>query len=142
MGLSWFFGEELALDLGTSNTLVYSKRKDGKVMEPSVVAVDLNNYEIVAVGEKAKNMEGKTPDNIITLSPIKAGKIINFEIAQVMLTNLLKKAKSNFSVFHPKVYIAISSGISEVDRRAIEDCVIYSGARSVEFIPLRYDRAT
>ena len=135
MGLSWFFGEELALDLGTSNTLVYSKRKDGKVMEPSVVAVDLNNYEIVAVGEKAKNMEGKTPDNIITLSPIKAGKIINFEIAQVMLTNLLKKAKSNFSVFHPKVYIAISSGISEVDRRAIEDCVIYSGARSVEFIP-------
>ena len=97
--------------------------------------MDLNNYEIVAVGEKAKNMEGKTPDNIITLAPIKGGKIINFEIAQVMLTNLLKKAKSSFSVFHPKVHIAISSGISEVDRRAIEDCVIYSGARSIEFIP-------
>ena len=73
-----------------------SKRKDGKIMEPSVVAVDLNNYEIVAVGEKAKNMEGKTPDNIITLAPIKGGKIINFEIAQVMLTNLLKKAKSAY----------------------------------------------
>ncbi len=134
MGLSWFLGEDLALDLGTSNTLIYSKRKDKNVIEPSVVAVDLNNYEIVAVGEKAKNMEGKTPDNIITLSPIKGGRIINFEIAQVMLTNLLKKAKHNFSVIHPKVYIAISSGISEVDRRAIEDCVIYSGARSVEFI--------
>ncbi|MBF1276120.1 MAG: rod shape-determining protein, partial [Parvimonas micra] len=135
MGFSWILGEDLTLDLGTSNTLIYSKRKDGKIMEPSVVAVDLNNYEIVAVGEKAKNMEGKTPDNIITLAPIKGGKIINFEIAQVMLTNLLKKAKSSFSVFHPKVHIAISSGISEVDRRAIEDCVIYSGARSIEFIP-------
>ena len=135
MGFSWILGEDLTLDLGTSNTLIYSKRKDGKIMEPSVVAVDLNNYEIVAVGEKAKNMEGKTPDNIITLAPIKGGKIINFEIAQVMLTNLLKKAKSSFSIFHPKVHIAISSGISEVDRRAIEDCVIYSGARSVEFIP-------
>lgn len=135
MSFSWILGEDLTLDLGTSNTLIYSKRKDGKIIEPSVVAVDLNNYEIVAVGEKAKSMEGKTPDNIITLAPIKGGKIINFEIAQVMLTNLLKKAKSSFSVFHPKVYIAISSGISEVDRRAIEDCVIYSGARSVEFIP-------
>ena len=135
MGFSWILGEDLTLDLGTSNTLIYSKRKDGKVIEPSVVAVDLNNYEIVAVGEKAKSMEGKTPDNIITLAPIKGGKIVNFEIAQVMLTNLLKKAKSNFSIFHPKVHIAISSGISEVDRRAIEDCVIYSGARSVEFIP-------
>lgn len=135
MAFSWFLGEDLVLDLGTSNTLIYSKRKDGKIIEPSVVAVDLNNYEIVAVGESAKNMEGKTPDNIITLNPIKGGKIINFEIAQVMISSLLKKSKSNFSVIHPKVYIAISSGISEVDRRAIEDCVIYSGARSVEFIP-------
>ena len=59
MGFSWILGEDLTLDLGTSNTLIYSKRKDGKIMEPSVVAVDLNNYEIVAVGEKAKNMEGK-----------------------------------------------------------------------------------
>lgn len=135
MSFSWIFGEDLALDLGTSNTLIYSNKKDGKIIEPSVVAVDLNNYEIVAVGEKAKSMEGKTPDNIITLAPIKGGKIINFEIAQVMLTNLFKKAKSSFSIFNPKVYITISSGISEVDKRAIEDCVIYSGARSVEFIP-------
>lgn len=134
MSFSWIFGEDLALDLGTSNTLIYSNKKDGKIVEPSVVAVDLNNYEIVAVGEKAKSMEGKTPDNIITLAPIKGGKIINFEIAQVMLTNLFKKAKSSFSIFNPKVYITISSGISEVDKRAIEDCVIYSGARSVEFI--------
>lgn len=135
MTFSWLFGADLALDLGTSNTLIYSNKKDGNLIEPSVVAVDLDNYEIIAVGSKAKSMEGKTPDNIITLSPIKAGKIINFEIAQVMITSLLKKSKSSFSVFHPKVYATISSGISEVDRRAIEDCIIYSGARSVEFIP-------
>lgn len=135
MAFSWFYGEDLFLDLGTSNTLIYSKKKDVKIIEPSVVAVDLNNYEIVAVGESAKNMEGKTPDNIITLNPIKAGKIINFEIAEVMLSSLLKKLKSNFSVMHPKVYITISSGISDVDKRAIEDCVMYSGARAVEFIP-------
>lgn len=135
MAFSWLFGVDLALDLGTSNTLIYSKKKDGNLIEPSVVAVDLDSYEVIAVGSKAKCMEGKTPDNIITLSPIKGGKIINFEIAQVMITNLLKKAKSNFSVLHPKVYATISSGISEVDKRAIEDCIIYSGARSVEFIP-------
>jgi hypothetical protein len=135
MAFSWFFGEDLVLDLGTSNTLIYSVKKDIKTIEPSVVAVDLTNYEIVAVGESAKNMEGKTPDNIITLNPIKSGRIINFEIAEVMVSNLLKKIKSNFSVIHPKIYITISSGISEVDRRAIEDCVIYAGARSVEFVP-------
>lgn len=134
MAFSWFFADDLVLDLGTSNTLIYSVNKDIKIIEPSVVAVDLNNYEIVAVGESAKSMEGRTPDNIITLNPIKAGKIINFEIAQVMLSNLLKKAKSNFSVMHPKVYATISSGISEVDKRAIEDCITYAGARSVEFV--------
>lgn len=135
MAFSWLVGVDLALDLGTSNTLIYSKKKDGNLIEPSVVAVDLDNYEVIAVGSKAKSMEGKTPDNIITLSPIKGGRIINFEIAQVMITSLMKKAKSSFSVLHPKVYATISSGISEVDRRAIEDCIIYSGARSVEFIP-------
>lgn len=120
----------IGIDLGTANTLVYSK-DEVIISEPSVVAVYNNSKKVVAVGEKAKRMLGKTPGNITAIRPMKKGVIADFEITEVMLRYFIQKASNKFNLVAPHVVIAVPSGITGVERRAVHESAIRAGARSV-----------
>ncbi len=121
---------DIGIDLGTANTLVYTK-DEVVISEPSVVAVYNNSKKVVAVGEKAKKMLGKTPGNITAIRPMKKGVIADFEITEVMLRYFIEKASNKFNLIAPRVVVAVPSGITEVERRAVHESAIHAGARSV-----------
>ena len=121
---------DIGIDLGTANTLVYT-RDEIVISEPSVVAVYNNSKKVVAVGEKAKKMLGKTPSNITAIRPMKKGVIADFDITEVMLRYFIEKATSKFNLVAPRVVVAVPSGITEVERRAVHESAIHAGARSV-----------
>lgn len=134
--LSSIFAYDMGIDLGTANTLVYVKGRGIVLTEPSVVAVQQNTNKVVSVGEEAKMMLGRTPGNIVAIRPLKDGVIANFEYTEAMLRYFIRKvhsAKSGFLPFHPKprVVIAVPSGITEVEKRAVEDSAEHAGAREV-----------
>ncbi len=128
------FSNDIGIDLGTANTLVYVRGKGIVLAEPSVVAVDSQTNEVLAVGHKAKAMLGKTPRKIHAVRPMKDGVIADFEIAEGMLKALIKRVTPSRSLFRPKILIAVPSGITGVEKRAVEDSALHAGAKEVLLI--------
>ncbi|MGR3762741.1 rod-share determining protein MreBH [Rossellomorea sp. NS-SX7] len=127
---------EIGIDLGTANILVYSKNKGIILNEPSVVAIDTENKQVLAVGVEAKSMIGKTPGKIVAVRPLKDGVIADFDVTTEMLKQVMRKAskKLGFSIRKPNVVVCTPSGATSVERRAIQDAVRGSGAKSVTLI--------
>jgi rod shape-determining protein MreB len=128
------FSSDIGIDLGTANTLVYVRGKGIVLAEPSVVAVDAVTNEVLAVGHKAKAMLGKTPRKIHAVRPMKDGVIADFEIAEGMLKELIRRVTPARSIFRPKILIAVPSGITGVEKRAVEDSAMRAGAQEVVLI--------
>lgn len=126
--------KDIGIDLGTANTLVHVKGKGIIVREPSVVAINKNNGEILAVGDSAKDMIGRTPGNIVAIRPMKEGVIADFEVTQSMLKYFIKKAVSRGIFGKPRVVICVPSGITEVEKRAVEEATIHAGAKEAYLI--------
>ncbi len=125
--------KDVAIDLGTANTLIYVRGKGIVIREPSVVAVDRYSGKIVAVGNDANQMIGRTPDNIIAVRPMKDGVIADFDTTQAMIKHFIRKADV-VGIMKPRVVVCIPSGITEVERRAVEEAVIQAGAKEVALI--------
>lgn len=124
----------LGIDLGTANTLVYSKGKGIILNEPSVIAIDKNRGEALSVGIEAKKMIGKTPSNIIAIRPLKDGVIADYEIALAMLKYFIKNALNGFSILKPVVVIGIPTDATEVERQALREAALDAGAGRVHLI--------
>lgn len=129
MGLFGGFIKDLGVDLGTANTLVYIKGKGTVTREPSVVAIHAGTKQVLAVGEEAKRMIGRTPGNIIAIRPLKDGVIADFDITKSMLKYLIRKALKRKTIFQPRVVVCVPSGVTEVEKRAVEEATIHAGAR-------------
>ncbi len=129
-----YFRTDLAIDLGTANTLVIAKGKGIVSREPSIVAVDRNTRKILAVGTEAKMMLGKTPAHIIAIRPMKDGVIADFEITEQMLEYFIKKARSGSQFLKPRIVIGIPSEITQVERRAVKDAALRARASEVYLI--------
>lgn len=130
MGL---FSKTIGMDLGTANTLVFMKNAGVILNEPSVVAIDKFEGRVVAVGNLANEMIGRTPNNIIAVRPLKDGVIADFDITQSLVRSFLNQAEIG-GIFKPRVVVAIPSGITEVEKRAVEEAVITAGAKEVILI--------
>ncbi len=135
MGLLKFLNHELAIDLGTANTIIISNDKV-VVDEPSIVAVDKKSDKLVAIGSKARQMHGKTHENIKTIRPLKDGVIADFHSAELMIRGLIKQVSSRNKLFSPalKIIICIPSGSTEVEIRAVRDSAAHAGSRDVYLI--------
>ncbi len=132
-----FFTRDLGIDLGTANTLVFVRGKGIVLREPSVVAVrNGNRREVLAVGEDARSMIGRTPGNIVAIRPLKDGVIADFDITEVMLKYFLRKALSRSVMFgfHPRVIICVPGGVTEVEKRAVEEAARSAGAREAHLL--------
>ena len=125
--------KDVGIDLGTANTLIYVKGKGIVIREPSVVAIDRYSGKIVAVGSEANHMIGRTPDNIMVIRPMKDGVIADFDITQAMIKHFIRKANV-VGIMKPRVVVCIPSGITEVERRAVEEAVMQAGAKEVALI--------
>jgi rod shape-determining protein MreB len=125
------FSNDIGIDLGTATTLVYVRGEGIVLCEPSVVAVYKNSGEVLAVGEEAKRMLGKTPGSISATRPMKGGVIADFDIAEQMLRYFIKKVQAKRFSVSPRVIVAVPSGITEVERRAVKDSALRAGAREV-----------
>jgi rod shape-determining protein MreB len=128
------FSKDIAIDLGTANTLVYVKGKGILIREPSVVAINTETNTVKAVGEEAKEMIGRTPGHIIAIRPMKDGVIADFHITQSMLKYFIKQASKNTSIGKPRLLISVPSGITEVEKRAVEEAGIQAGAKVAKWI--------
>lgn len=131
--LGWF-SNDLAIDLGTANTLVFVKGKGIVCDEPSVVVQRRDNKKLIAVGVEAKKMLGKTPSDIIAIKPLKDGVIADFDAAEEMLKYFIKKVHNRRSFVSPRVIIGVPSGITQVEQRAVKDAAQASGAREVYLV--------
>ena len=129
-----FFSTDIGIDLGTANTLVYVKGQGVVLCEPSVVAIERGTNRVVAVGEEAKRMLGRTPGNIVAIRPMKDGVIADFDITEAMLRYFIRKVHKKKTVFSPRVIIAVPSGITEVEKRAVKDSAERAGARSPVYL--------
>lgn len=133
----WFlslFSNDIGIDLGTSTVLVYVKDKGIVLNEPSVIAVDEDTKDLVAVGEEAKRMIGRTPSNIRAVRPLREGVIADFDIAQQMVRYFIEKVHTHHTLLHPRVVIGVPSGITEVERRAVREAALQAGVREVHLI--------
>lgn len=123
-------GKNIGIDLGTANTLIYVEGQGIVVREPSVVAIDKNDGKVLAVGNEANEMLGRTPDNIIAIHPLKDGVIADFDVTQEMIRLLLKQArKGKTGPLKPNITVCVPSGITKVERKAVEDAVGEAGAK-------------
>ncbi|MFH0926180.1 MAG: rod shape-determining protein [bacterium] len=123
------FSRDLGIDLGTANTLVYVKNKGVVLNEPSVVAIEKNTREVLAVGREAKVMLGRTPENIEAIRPMKDGVIADFEVTKLMISHFIKKVHNRNRLVRPKSIIGVPSGITQVEKRAVIDSAYQSGVR-------------
>jgi rod shape-determining protein MreB len=128
------FSNDIGIDLGTANTLVYVKGKGIVLREPSVVAIDKNRRKVLAVGSEAKLMLGRTPSNITAVRPLRNGVIADFEVTQEMIKYFIRKVHNRRSLLHPRIVIGIPSGITEVEKRAVQESAEQAGAREVYLI--------
>ncbi len=128
------FSNDIGIDLGTANTLVYVKGEGVVLCEPSVVAIEKDTNRVVAVGEEAKKMLGRTPGNIVAIRPMKDGVISDFEVTEAMLKYFIRKVHGRRKLLSPAMVIAIPSGITAVEKRAVRDSAERASARSVELI--------
>jgi len=128
------FSREIGIDLGTSNTLVADKRGHIIIREPSVVAVDVKSKRVLATGNEAKNMIGRTPGSIVAVKPIKAGVIADFDMTADMLHDFMYRSSKRSMFTKTSVVVCVPSDVTEVERRAVEDAVRSAGAQEVELI--------
>ena len=128
------FSNDLAIDLGTANTLVYAKNKGIVVREPSIVAVNKINNNVEAVGKEAKEMLGRTPGNIVAIKPMKDGVIADFRHTEKMLNYFIQKAHNRKMLVHPRIVIGVPSEITQVEKRAVKDSALRAGATEVYLI--------
>ncbi len=128
-----FFGtaKDIGIDLGTANTLIFSKGKGILLREPSVVAVNTKNKKVLAVGLEAKNMIGRTPENIVSIRPLKDGVIADFDLTQQMLKKFIEKVIGKNSLNNSRIVICYPTGVTEVEKRAINEAANQAGARKV-----------
>ena len=131
--MNWITND-VAIDLGTANTLVYLKGHGIVVDEPSVVALETETKKVIAVGNKAKEMLGKTPEEIKAIKPMKDGVIANFEITETMLRHLILRSQQKKFLIRPRVIVAVPSGITEVEKRAVKESAEHAGARKVYLV--------
>src|SRR5260221_468738 len=132
-GIFGLFSNDIGIDLGTANTVVYVKDQGIVLREPSVVAVRSGSSHVLAVGDEAKRMLGRTPGNIVAVRPLKDGVIADFEMTEAMLRHFITKVHSSKWV-RPRVVIAVPSGITEVEKRAVKESAAHAGAREVYLI--------
>jgi len=128
------FTNDIGIDLGTANTLVYVRDQGIVLREPSVVAVQQGTRKVLAVGDAAKRMLGRTPGNIIAVRPMKDGVIADFRLTEEMLSEFIRKVQIKRKLRSPRVVIAIPTGITEVEKRAVKDSALHAGAREVHLI--------
>src|SRR5512139_3696515 len=133
MGIFSFFSTDLAIDLGTANTHIYMKGRGVVLNEPSIVAYDRNTKKIVAIGREAQEMLGRTHRDIRTIRPMKDGVIADFEIAEGMLREFIKKIHANFLPSR-RIVVCVPSGVTEVEKRAVRDSAEHAGAKEVHLI--------
>ncbi|MDE7315621.1 MAG: rod shape-determining protein [Mucispirillum sp.] len=128
------FSSDLAVDLGTANTLIYVKGRGVVSSEPSVVAINSSTKEILAIGQEAKNMLGRTPANISAVRPMKDGVIADYDTTEKMIRYFILKVHNRRSLVRPRMVICIPSGVTQVEKRAVKDSAIQAGAREVYLI--------
>ncbi len=127
-----FFSNDMAIDLGTANTVIYVKNRGVVLNQPSVVAVKASTNEVLAAGDKAKMMLGKTPESIIASRPMRDGVIANFELTESMLRYFIRDVHNNRrALVRPRMIIGVPSGITQVEKRAVEDSAKQAGAREI-----------
>ena len=126
--------DDMGIDLGTANTLVHCKEKGIIIREPSVVAVEVDTNEVLAIGAEAKRMIGRTAGNIVALRPMKDGVIADYEITQSMLKHFIKTAMGSKAFVRPRILVGVPSGVTEVEKRAVIDATIEAGAREAYLI--------
>lgn len=129
-----FFSNDIGIDLGTANTLVFVKDRGIVLREPSVVAIRNSDRKVIAVGDEAKRMLGRTPASITAIRPMKDGVIADFDISEAMLRYFINKVKSSMKFVPVRVVIAVPSGITEVERRAVRESATHAGASSVYIV--------
>lgn len=132
--LSAPFSRDMGVDLGTANTLVYVKGKGILIREPSVVALRENNKDVLAVGNEAKNMIGRTPGSIVAVRPMKDGVIADFDVTETMLRYFIRKAHKRTRLVRPRIIVCVPSGVTEVEKRAVMDAALEAGAREAYLI--------
>ena len=128
------FSNDMGMDLGTANSLIYVKGRGIVLREPSVVAIDRETRKVRAVGVDAKRMLGRTPASIVAVRPLRNGVIADFEVTQEMIKYFIQKVHNRRSLLHPRIAIGIPSGITEVERRAVQEAAEQAGAREVALI--------
>ena len=132
--LGLFNGHDMGIDLGTANTLVHVKGRGIVLREPSVVAIKRDTGGVLAVGEEAKQMIGRTPGNIVAIRPMKEGVIADFDVTQAMLKYFIRKAMGSKTFMRPRVVVGVPSGVTEVEKRAVIDAAQQAGAREAYLI--------
>src|ERR1700716_3144123 len=125
------FSSDLAIDLGTANTLVYARGKGIVVNEPSIVAINKTTGDVVAVGKEPKDMLGRTPGNVVAIKPMKDGVIADFKVTEKMLTYFIRKAHNRKMFLHPRIVISIPSETTPVEKRAVQDSAHQAKASEV-----------
>jgi rod shape-determining protein MreB len=132
--LAGFFSKDLAMDLGTANTLIYMKGEGVVLNEPSVVALSRNTGRVIAVGSEAKEYLGRTPQKIVAIRPMKDGVIADFEVTSVMIKYFLNKVHRRTFLFRPRLIVAVPTGITQVEKRAVIESAEQAGARQVHLV--------
>jgi len=128
------FAKEIGIDLGTANVLAYVRGKGIVLREPSVVAIDQETHRLLAVGEEARKMIGRTPGNILAVRPLKDGVIANYQVTEMMLSYFIQRICGRRPVFKPQVVVCVPSGVTSVEKRAVLEAVRQAGARQVYLI--------
>jgi len=128
------FSKDLAMDLGTANTLIYAKKEGVVLNEPSVVVIDERTEQPIAVGKEAKRMYGKTPESLRAIRPMKDGVIADFDVTKMMITYFLSRVYRRKKLVHPRIIVCIPSGITPVEKKAVIDSARQAGARKVYLI--------
>ena len=129
-----FNSKDIGIDLGTANILVTIKGKGIVLREPSVIAIDNNTGSVIAIGNEAKEMLGRTPKEISAIRPLKDGVIADYTATKLLLKNIMEKVCKKYNAIRPRVIVGVPSGITEVEERAVEEAVIHAGAREVYLI--------
>lgn len=128
------FSRDLGIDLGTANSLVYVKSEGIVLREPSVVAIEKTSGKVLAIGNEAKKMLGRTPGNIVAVRPMRDGVIADFEITELMLRSFIQKVMNKYSFIKPRIVVGVPSGITGVEKRAVLDAAMNAGARQAFLI--------
>lgn len=128
------FVKKIGIDLGTANTVVYVPKKGVIINEPTVVAVSIDDNRVLAVGNEAKEMIGKTPDSIVAYRPLRDGVIADYKVTQAMLTYFISKAEGKIRIFRPEVMISVPAGITSTERRAVIEAAMQAGAKAAYLV--------